>query len=163
MAAAAGNRRRDSEARGRQRSRRVIVAVGSDVKGRSVGTPVFGMTDREDSALNGSFSEYALVSAQSTAPKPNNLSYAEAAGLGVVGVTHWHSRSSTGAARESACSITGVAGGVGSTTAQMAVARWRHCKWHRLPRSMRTILQSIGVSQIIDYRQGNIAAQAGAV
>jgi len=113
----------------------VIVAVGSDVKGRSVGTPVFGMTDREDSALNGSFSEYALVSAQSTAPKPNNLSYAEAAGLGVVGVTALRILDQAQVRSGKRVLITGVAGGVGSTTAQMAVARGATVKWHRLPAS----------------------------
>src|SRR5579871_5793495 len=35
----------------------VIVAAGSDTTGRAVGMPVFAMTDRGSSALNGAFSQ----------------------------------------------------------------------------------------------------------
>ncbi len=140
----------------------VIVAVGPETPGRSVGMPVFGMVDRQGNALNGAFSQYALLRTQSAVPKPPNLSYAEAAGLGVVGATALRMLDSAEVRSGQRVLITGVAGGVGSTAAQMARARGATVIGTASPRHAK-YLQSIGVSQVIDYREGNVAGKVGSV
>jgi NADPH:quinone reductase-like Zn-dependent oxidoreductase len=140
----------------------VIVAAGPDTAGRPVGMPVFGIIDRQDPALNGAYAQYALLRAASSVPKPPNLSYAEAAGLGVVGVTALRMLDNAKVSAGQRVLVTGVAGGVGSTAAQMARARGAIVVGTASPRHAQ-YLQSIGVSEVIDYRQGRVADKAGKV
>jgi len=138
----------------------VIAAVGPGVTDRSVGMPVFGMVDHTGAALNGGYAQYSLASASSTAPKPSNLSYAEAAGLGVVGVTALRALDNGDVQAGRRVLITGVAGGVGSTAAQIAVARGATVLGTASPRH-DAFLHGVGVSTVIDYTKGDIAGQAG--
>jgi NADPH:quinone reductase-like Zn-dependent oxidoreductase len=140
----------------------VIVAVGPDTPGRSVGMPVFGVFERQDTMLNGAYQQYASLRIQNTAPKPANLTYAQAAGLGVVGVTALRLLDQAKVASGQRVLINGVAGGVGSTAAQMALARGTKVVGTASPRHAK-YLQSIGVTEVIDYRQGNVADKAGKV
>jgi NADPH:quinone reductase-like Zn-dependent oxidoreductase len=140
----------------------VIVAAGPDTAGRPVGMAVFGVTDRGSGALNGAYSQYALVPTQNTAPKPSKLGYDEAAGLGIVGVTALRMVDNAQVQSGQRVLITGVAGGVGSVAAQIAVARGAHVIGTASARHA-AYLRSIGVSQVIDYTQGDIAGHAGMV
>ncbi len=138
----------------------VIAAVGPGVTDRPLGMPVFGMVDHTAESLNGGYAQYSLANASSTAPKPANLSYAEAAGLGVVGVTALRALDDGNLQAGQRVLITGVAGGVGSTAAQIAVARGVIVLGTASPRH-DAYLRSIGVHQLIDYTLGDIAAHAG--
>jgi NADPH:quinone reductase-like Zn-dependent oxidoreductase len=139
----------------------VIVAVGSGVTDRSVGMPVFGMVDHAGDALNGGYAQYSVANAASTAPTPRNLNFAEAAGLGVVGVTALRALDAGGVQAGQRVLITGVAGGVGSSAAQIALARGASVLGTASPRHA-AFVRALGVSKFIDYTQGNIAGQAGA-
>jgi NADPH:quinone reductase-like Zn-dependent oxidoreductase len=140
----------------------VIVAAGPDTAGRPVGMAVFAVTDRGSGALNGAYSQYALVPKQNTAPKPSNLGYDEAAGLGIVGVTALRMIDNAQVQSGQRVLITGVAGGVGSVAAQIAVARGAQVIGTASARHA-AYLHSIGVSQVIDYTQGDVASHAGMV
>jgi NADPH:quinone reductase-like Zn-dependent oxidoreductase len=134
--------------------------VGPGVTDRAVGMPVFGMVDHAGAALNGAYAQYSLANASSTAPEPANLSFGEAAGLGVAGVTALRILDDSNAQAGQRLLITGAAGGVGSTTAQIAVARGIVVLGTASPRH-DAYLHEIGVSQLIDYTKGDIAGQAG--
>jgi NADPH:quinone reductase-like Zn-dependent oxidoreductase len=137
----------------------VIVAVGPGVTDRTVGMPVFGMVDHAGSDLNGAYAQYSLANASSTAPKPQHFSFAEAAGLGVVGVTALRALDAAEVQAGQRVLITGVAGGVGSTAAQMAIARGATVLGTASPRH-EAFVHGLGVSKFIDYTQGNVGAQA---
>jgi NADPH:quinone reductase-like Zn-dependent oxidoreductase len=138
----------------------VIIAVGPSVTDRSVGMPVFGMVDHSGNSLNGGFAQYSVANASSTAPKPRNLSYAQAAGLGVVGVTALRALDAGNVQSGQHVLITGVAGGVGSSAAQIAVARGAIVLGTASPRHA-SFVHELGVYKFIDYTQGNVASQAG--
>jgi NADPH:quinone reductase-like Zn-dependent oxidoreductase len=139
----------------------VIVAVGAGVTDRKVGMPVFGMVDHAGSGLNGGYAQYSVANASSTAPKPHNLSFAEAAGLGVVGVTALRALDAGAVQSGQHVLITGVAGGVGSIAAQIAVARGAIVLGTASARH-EDFVHGLGVSKFIDYTKGDVAGQAGA-
>jgi NADPH:quinone reductase-like Zn-dependent oxidoreductase len=138
----------------------VVAAVGPGVTDRPTGMPVFGMVDR--TGTDGGYAHYALANATSTAPKPQSVSYAAAAGLGVVGVTALGALDEGQVHAGARVLITGAAGGVGSAAAQIALARGATVLGTASARHT-TYLHRIGVNKIIDYTKGNIAGQAGMV
>lgn len=138
----------------------VVVADGEGVTDRPPGMAVFGIVD--SSGLNGAFAHYAVANVASTAPKPRSLTFAQAAGLGVVGATAVRVVDEAQAHAGKRILILGVAGGVGSSAAQIAVARGATVLGTASPRHA-AYLRRIGVSRIINYASGNIAAQAGHV
>jgi NADPH:quinone reductase-like Zn-dependent oxidoreductase len=138
----------------------VIVAVAPDVTDRKPGMAVFALVDHSASGLNGAYEQYSLAKAAASAPKPRNLSFAEAAGLGVVGVTALRALDAASVQAGQRVLITGVAGGVGSTAAQMAIARGALVLGTASPRHA-DFVRGLGVTQFIDYTKGDVAAQAG--
>ena len=138
----------------------VIVAVGPDVTDRKPGMAVFALVDHSASGLNGAYEQYSIARASATAPKPRNVSYAEAAGLGVVGVTALRALDAAGVQTGQRVLITGVAGGVGSIAAQMAVARGAIVLGTASPRH-EEFVRGLGVTKFIDYTKGDVAAQSG--
>ncbi len=62
----------------------VVVEVGPDVQGFSVGDEVFA---RADTMQAGTMAEYSAVKASDLARKPSNISHAEAAGIPLAGLT----------------------------------------------------------------------------
>jgi NADPH:quinone reductase len=101
----------------------VVEAVGPDVTDFRVGDEVYGMTGGVG-AMPGSLAGYQVADARLVAPKPRNLSMAEAAALPLAVITAWEGlvdRAQVG----SGCTVLvhGGAGGVGHVAVQLAVAR----------------------------------------
>ncbi|RLN51050.1 hypothetical protein BBJ28_00013520 [Nothophytophthora sp. Chile5] len=70
----------------------VIAEVGSgDVEGFQVGDEVYGMPGVPDVTYNGTFAEFVNVDVKFLARKPTNMSFAEAAGVPLVGETSYQS------------------------------------------------------------------------
>lgn len=138
----------------------VIAAIGPGVTDQAIGEPVFGMVEHQ--GLNGGYAHYAIARATSVTAKPANVSYAQAAGLGVVGVTALRALDLARVSAGQRVLITGVAGGVGSTAAQAALARGATVLGTASP-SHDAYLHGLGVTTVIDYHEGNIAAKAGSV
>jgi NADPH:quinone reductase-like Zn-dependent oxidoreductase len=139
-----------------------VAALGAGVTTLKVGEAVFGVTGRGDvGGLNGAYAHYVLIPADDLVAKPQNLTYAEAAGLGTATLTGVRIVDQAHVRRGERVLITGVAGGVGSAAAQAAIARGavvigtastRHADY----------LRQLGVAEVIDYTHGDWAQHARA-
>jgi NADPH:quinone reductase-like Zn-dependent oxidoreductase len=142
----------------------VVAKIGPGVTGFKIGEPVFSMVGRSAGVdgLNGAYAHYVIAPAANVVAKPGNLSYAQAAGLGTAGMTAARVIDEAKVSRGQRVLITGVAGGVGSTTAQVAMALGAHVIGTASPRHT-DFLNSIGVTDVIDYTQPGWADRAGNV
>ncbi|MBA2698032.1 MAG: NADP-dependent oxidoreductase [Nocardioidaceae bacterium] len=73
--------------------------------------------------INGGYAGQVTVPASAVYPKPVNLSWEQAAGLSLTGVTAYHLLEATGVSSGDTVLIHAVSGGVGLTAAQLAVER----------------------------------------
>ncbi|MGW7067295.1 NAD(P)-dependent alcohol dehydrogenase [Streptomyces sp. NPDC054855] len=127
----------------------VIESVGAKVTRFQVGQEVFGSGD-------GSLAQYACASADKLAPKPTNLTFAQAAALPVSGVTA--SQALTGKTRPEPGQkvlVIGASGGVGSYATQLA----RSCKAEVTAvcgPGKADFVQALGATEVIDYTSGEI-------
>jgi NADPH:quinone reductase-like Zn-dependent oxidoreductase len=138
----------------------VVVKLGAGVRQLKVGEHVFSMIGRgEFGGLNGGYSQFVLAPAENVVAKPKNLSFAEAAGLGVAGMTGARTVDQSRISAGQRVLITGVAGGVGSTAAQIAIARGAHVIGTASAQHAQ-FLRSIGVTEVIDYTQTDWAGKA---
>ncbi|MER5866300.1 NADP-dependent oxidoreductase [Kitasatospora sp. NPDC002040] len=95
----------------------VVQVLGEGVTGFVIGDPVFGP------ALGGAFAEHTLLAAAEAAEVPDDVSFAQAATLSVAGATAYDAVAQLGLEAGRTLLVLGVAGGVGSVAAQIAVAR----------------------------------------
>lgn len=99
----------------------VVTAVGADATGPAglveVGDEVIGYP------VSGGYAGSLTVPAASVFPKPGSLSFEQAAGLSATGVTAYHLVEATQVGLGDTVLVHGVSGGVGLTTAQLAVDR----------------------------------------
>jgi NADPH:quinone reductase-like Zn-dependent oxidoreductase len=137
----------------------VIESTGTGVTGLKAGEPVFSMIGRSIPGLNGAYAEYVLAPADNVVHKPKNLTYAEASGVGTVGRTAQRCVEQAKLQRGQRVLITGIAGGVGSATAQIAKARGAYVLGTAQP-VHNAFLKSLGVDKVIDYTQANWTDQA---
>jgi NADPH:quinone reductase-like Zn-dependent oxidoreductase len=140
----------------------VVAALGEGVTGFSIGDPVFGIVVRRRGLLNGAYAEYAVAAVANVVRKPANMTYAQAAGLGIATVTGVRVVDDTEIAKGQRVLITGVAGGVGSAAAQTAKARGAYVIGTASAQH-NTYLRSIGVDQVIDYTKVEFETQVGHV
>ena len=94
----------------------VVREVGQDVDGFSPGDEVFGAV----APGSGGFSEFALTTAESTAPKPPQVSFIDAATLTVAAATAYDGLRQIGLESGKTLLINGISGGVGVAAAQIA-------------------------------------------
>ena len=128
----------------------IVEKIGSGVTGLKAGDPVWAIIGRRPGVLNGGYAQFALAAAGNVVAKPRNMTYAEAAGLGVAGVTGVRDVSVTKVASGQRVLITGVAGGVGSFAAQAAKARGAYVIGTATAKH-NAYLKSIGVDEVVDY------------
>lgn len=141
----------------------VIEAVGPEVRTFKAGEPVWSAIGRTLSesprGLNGGYAEFVIASAARVMHKPKNITYAQAAGLGAVGLAAVRYLEPLQLSPGQTVLITGVAGGVGSTAAQIAVAKRASVIGTARP-VHDDYLRSIGVTRVIDYSTGRFEDQA---
>jgi NADPH:quinone reductase-like Zn-dependent oxidoreductase len=137
----------------------VIESIGTGVTDLHVGEAVFSLIGRTVPGLNGGYSQYVVAPAENVVPKPKQLTYAEAAGIGVAGRTAERSVEQAQLQRGQRVLITGVAGGVGSAAAQIAKAHGAYVFGTAQP-VHTAFLKSIGVDKVIDYKQPSWTDQA---
>jgi NADPH:quinone reductase-like Zn-dependent oxidoreductase len=138
----------------------VVAAVGPRVTDRPIGMPVFAMVGPVREGPNGAYAHYVIASSTNTAPKPARLSYAEASGLGVAGVTALRALDEGSVQSGDRVLITGIAGGVGSTAAQIAIARGATVVGTASP-NHAAYLRGLGVSGVVDYHDANFGQKVG--
>jgi NADPH:quinone reductase-like Zn-dependent oxidoreductase len=99
----------------------VVTAVGDDATGPAgiveIGDEVIGYP------VKGGYAASVTVPATSVYPKPQALSFEQAAGLSMTGVTAYHLIEATGVSLGDTVLVHGVSGGVGLATAQLAADR----------------------------------------
>jgi NADPH:quinone reductase-like Zn-dependent oxidoreductase len=140
----------------------VVAALGEGVTGFKVGDPVFGIAVRRRGVLNGAYAEYAVAAVANVVRKPANITYVQAAGLGIATVTGVRVVDDTKIAKGQRVLITGVAGGVGSAAAQAAKATGAYVIGTASAQH-NAYLRSIGVDQVIDYTKVDFEKQVGHV
>jgi len=99
----------------------VVTAVGEDATGP--GGPVAVGDEVVAYPVTGGYAEAVTVAATSVYGKPPGLSWPEAAGMSLTGVTAFHLVEATGVHAGDTVLIHGVAGGVGLAAAQLALGR----------------------------------------
>ena len=123
----------------------VIDAVGADVMDWHPGEAVTGVTS------TGTYAEFTVASGDAIAKKPASMSFAEAAGLGVVADTAWRAIDTVGQVQAGdQVLIHGGAGGVGSSAVQIAKSRGAYIIATASPRN-HDFLHSLGADEVIDY------------
>lgn len=124
-----------------------VEAVGADVTRFRPGDEVFG-------GATGAFAEYVTVAEDGAiAPKPANVSFAEAAGVGIAGVTALQAlRDAGGVEAGEKVLINGASGGVGTFAVQIArnfgAEVYGVCSTRNVD-----MVRRIGANHVIDYKQ----------
>lgn len=127
----------------------IIDAVGADAGTWHAGQAVIAV------ATGGSYTEYALASVHALALKPARMSFAEAAGMPIVGETGWRAMVVVAnVQRGQRVLIEGGAGGVGSSAVQIAKARGAYVIATASP-AHNALLRSLGADELIDYHDAH--------
>ena len=129
----------------------IVAMVGPGVSGLDVGDEVFTMIGRVSvDGLNGAYSQYVIAPADNVIAKPDGLSFAEASGIGTVGLAAARVLNDVAISPGTRVFVNGIAGGVGSSAAQIARARGATVIGTASERH-HNYLRSLGVDQIVDY------------
>ncbi|MEU1308667.1 NADP-dependent oxidoreductase [Streptomyces cinnamoneus] len=97
----------------------VVVGQGLDTPEYQVGDEVIGYV-REDFLSRGTFAEYVAAPVRTLAPKPPGLTFEEAAGIPLAGLTAYQALKAVQAGKGDTVLIHAAAGGVGSMAVQLA-------------------------------------------
>ena len=126
-----------------------VESVGKDVTNFVVGDEVFG-------GRSGAFAEYLRIPAdRAIARKPANMSFEQAAAVGIAGVTALQAlRDSGGLQPGQKVLINGASGGVGTFAVQIAKAMGAEvtgvCSTGKVD-----LVKSLGADHVIDYKKAN--------
>ena len=144
-----GVRAPKTRVRGREVAGRVE-AVGSGVTTLQVGDEVFGVGE-------GTFAQYACARADKLAPKPDTLTFPQAAAVGVSALTALQAVRDHGHVQAGQkVLIIGASGGVGTFAVQIARAFGAEVTGVSSTEKL-DLVRSIGADHVIDYRLDDIA------
>ncbi len=136
----------------------VVEAAGPAVTAFAAGDEVFGYVRRDDVQW-GTTAELVPAPQRCLAHKPESLSFAEAAGLPLAGLTAYQSLTEALDVGEGdRVLVHRAAGGVGFNAVQIAVALGAHVVGTAGPRN-HGFLRDAGVAEVLDYSAGPISAQ----
>jgi NADPH:quinone reductase-like Zn-dependent oxidoreductase len=128
----------------------VVVAIGPGVSRFSIGDEVFGIGE-------GSFAEFAVAAEDKLAPKPQRLTFEQAAAIPISGLTALRGLTDVGhvAAGQNVL-IIGASGGVGTNAVQIAKAFGARvtgvCSAGKVD-----LVRSIGADAVVDYTRDDFA------
>ena len=127
----------------------VVVEVGRDVTTFQKGDAVYGAPNFPG---DGSYAEYCAAKASRFARKPQSLSFNEAAGVPLAGLTAWTALFEQGQLRPGQrVLIQGASGGVGSFAVQFAKAKGAYVIGLASAGNLDYV-QKLGADEVIDYR-----------
>ncbi|MEV7190777.1 NAD(P)-dependent alcohol dehydrogenase [Streptomyces sp. NPDC093510] len=130
-----------------------VEAVGANVTGLRRGDAVYGHFD-------GSFAEYARARPARIAPKPETLTFEQAAALPVSGVTALRALRSKAVVRKGQkVLVIGASGGVGSLAVQLAAAHGAHVVGV-CGTGAAAFVRSLGADDVVDYTHTEITDSA---
>jgi NADPH:quinone reductase-like Zn-dependent oxidoreductase len=128
----------------------VVEAVGKDVTDLAPGDEVFG-------GRNGAFAEY--VSATNVVRKPTNVSFEEAATMGIAGLTALQGlRDHAGLQPGERVLINGASGGVGTLAVQIAKALGAHVTAVCSTRNVEQA-RELGADRVLDYTRHDFTGE----
>ena len=128
----------------------VVADVGPGVTGFSVGDEVYGFG-------KGTFAEYAVAPADQLAPKPQNLSFEQAAVVPVSGSTALEALTQVADVQPGQqVLVIGASGGVGSYAVQLAVALGAVVTGVCSP-AKSDLVRSLGAQRVLDYTRDDWA------
>jgi NADPH:quinone reductase-like Zn-dependent oxidoreductase len=127
----------------------VVESVGPGVLRFKPGDPVFG-------GRNGAFADYVLITESSAvARKPDNISFEQAAAVGIAGVTALQALRDKGQLAEGQkVLINGASGGVGTFAVQIAHAMGAEVTGVSSTRN-HELVRDLGADHVIDYKTQN--------
>ena len=126
----------------------IVEAVGRNVTGFRLGDEVFGRGV-------GTFAEYAVAPADLLVTKPATITYEQAAGVPMSGLTALQAlRDSGGIQHGQKVLIVGAGGGIGTFAVQIAKAFGAEVTGVCGP-SKQALVRSIGADHVIDYTQAD--------
>ncbi|MFB8444491.1 NAD(P)-dependent alcohol dehydrogenase [Streptomyces niveus] len=124
----------------------VVEAVGAGVGGLPPGTPVLGF-------CVGAFAEYACAAAELLVPKPERLSFEEAAATPMAAVTALRGIRTVGRVRAGQrVLVNGAGGGVGTFAVQIAAGLDAEVTGVCSAGSIETV-RSLGATHVVDHRR----------
>ncbi len=130
----------------------IIEAVGAEVKGLRPGQAVFGI-------ITGSYAEYAVAGAGDVVPKPDHLSFDQAAAIPVGALTAWQAIVEDAQVRSGQrVLVLGAAGGVGLFGVQFARDRGARVTGTASAENLAYV-RSIGAEEALDYRSPALAGK----
>ena len=127
-----------------------VDGVGSAVTRFAVGEEVYGFA-------SGSFAEYAVAREDRLAPRPNNVTFEQAAAVPVSGATALQALTDAGRIqRGQAVLIIGASGGVGSYAIQIAKALGAEVTGVASTGKL-DLVRSLGADHVLDYTRDDYA------
>ena len=127
----------------------VVAEVGSAVTGFAVGDAVYGVPNFPG---DGSYAEYCAAKASQFAHKPQRLSFTEAAGVPLAGLTAWTGLFGPGQLQAGQrVLIQGASGGVGGFAVQFAKAKGAYVIGTASAGNLDYVRQ-LGADEALDYR-----------
>ena len=138
----------------------VVHAVGAAAERFAVGDAVFS---RPSIARDGTYAEFVAVRETEVAKKPRTVSHIEAGVLPLAGITAWEALVTIGQISSGQrVLIHAAAGGVGSLAVQIAKSFGAHVIATASGKH-RSLLESLGVNEFIDYKTQRLANAASNV
>lgn len=137
----------------------VVVAVGTDVAGFSIGDRVYGCVGGVRGSP-GTYAELVAADARLLAKAPDVLPLREAAALPLVTITAWEALDRLGVGENTHLLVHGGAGGVGHIAIQLAKARGARIATTISSPEKAAIAQGFGADEIVDYRTESVEAYA---
>jgi len=135
-----------------------VVEVGSQVTRFRVGDAIYA---RLDQIAGGAYAEYAAVAEKVAAPKPVNMSYAEAAAVPLAGLTALQALRDEGHFQSGQrVLINGASGGVGTYAVQIARVLGAAEVVGVCSARNANLVKSLGCDRVIDYQQQDFTQDA---
>jgi NADPH:quinone reductase-like Zn-dependent oxidoreductase len=135
----------------------IVNAVGGNVREFKIGDRVYAYC-RKPIVQWGAYAEFVAMAADAVAPMPANLSFAQAAGIPLAGLTAWQSViGAAQLARGKAILVHAGAGGVGGMAVQFA----RHVGatvYSTATRRNHGYVTGLGAHHVVDYAAEDFAA-----
>ena len=136
----------------------VVARIGSKVSNLKVGDDVYS---RPNIANNGSYAQYMTVSADEVALKPKSLSFQEAAGVPLAGLTAWQAMYEISNVQPGErVLIHAGSGAVGQFAIQLAKLRGAFVYTTTSAKNTELVL-SLGADQVINYQQEDFSELRG--
>lgn len=130
-----------------------VVAVGANVTAFRPGDAVYGEGDF--GKTTGSYAEYARLPHTVLAPKPERLTFEQAAALPMVGLTARRALQVAGVGPGQRVLVNGASGGVGHAAVQLAVALGAEVTGVCSTRNVE-LVRGLGAAHVVDYTREDL-------